>query len=328
MNTLTAVFPPRAPRPSYPYQHPHMYDVMLTAGSASPATTPSLVARSLASTPSTSLPEEDYHTDYTRILYTTGLAGLNLNDNPSKPWLLRSKDDAPLAGRNKLPQSPAMRPPRNHIATPYIPTVVRRRAAADPVHCGIGTNPWQPHRKWIKSFRAGSVARLASVRRHCAKEIVEAGPWDTATMSELTARFVERSAEGCSEDLAFVAPLASEVHRSFLHLEDGSAAQSFVELLKQHVLSEFRAWWLAVSGVTLPLSYLPLNYFVSSIEPTIVRTQHPSMFAFPATLLSTPACVMRALCRHVCRGSLCRVPGQWLVRNALPKHGPRHVVSG
>lgn len=225
--------------------------MMLASQSTStlPPATPPLVARSLASTPSSStLPEVEgvrgLPADEAEILYATGLDRLDLNaaDEPSR-WAAHLQDEvvsktAPVQAR-KDPHDP------DGKAAPYIPTIVRRRAAADPAHCAIEVNTWQPHRAWLRPFRAGSVASYSGVRAGYARDIVGAGPWSNGVLSELAARFVERVAEGCSETLAYVAPLASEVHRCFLQYIGQATATAFLQYLKQHLLSEYRAWWLS-----------------------------------------------------------------------------------
>ncbi|KIP04233.1 hypothetical protein PHLGIDRAFT_129634 [Phlebiopsis gigantea 11061_1 CR5-6] len=263
----SASYAPRAPRPAYPYQQPSSYDLMLASQSASTlsSSTPSLVARSLASTPSSStFPEADgvrnLPSDESEILYATGLDHLDLNEEDTIRWSTRLQQDEIIPKTNAAQTnqpSPSFVP--NPHAQPYIPTIVRRRANADPVSCGIDGVSWQPHREWLRPFRAGSVTSYAGVRQAYAQDIVSAGPWDTAIMSELAARFVERVAEGCSETLAHVAPLASEVHRCFRDGVGEGVATSFIELLKQHLLSEFRAWWLSAlpSSVVNILSCSP-----------------------------------------------------------------------
>lgn len=253
-------YAPRAPKPAYPYQQPSSYDLMLAAQSTSTlsSATPPLVARSLASTPSSyALPEVEsgrgFPVDETEILYATGLDRLDLNGDGSGRWPPYLRQDDLVS--KPLPSHAQTHVPNPH-ASPYIPTIVRRRAIADPINCGIEVTSWQPHRDWLRPFRAGSVASYSGVRQSYARDIVDAGPWDTAIMSELAARFVERVAEGCSETLAFVAPLASEVHRCFRQHLGESIATSFIELLKQHLLSEFRAWWLSVSTLTFYHSYV------------------------------------------------------------------------
>ena len=269
-----ATYAPRAPKPAYPYQQTSSYDMMLASQSTSSVSTstPPLVARSLASTPSSStLPEiegvQGFPTDEAEILYATGLDGLDLNGDEPARWASRLHQDEVVS---KPAPSKAKRPfvPNPH-ASPYIPTIVRRRATADPHNCGIEAHSWQPNREWLRPFRAGSVATYNSVRLSYARDIVNAGPWDTATMSELAARFVERVAEGCSETLPSVALFALDVHHGFREQLGENTATSFLELLKQHLLSEFRAWWLSVSTV------LCLTPCV--LRPVSTRTSiHPS----------------------------------------------------
>jgi hypothetical protein len=254
MNARTTAYTPRAPKPAYPYQQPSSYDMMLASQSTSTvsASTPSLVARSLASTPSSStLPEIEgvrgFPADEAEILYATGLDALDLSGDEPTRWVSQLHEDEVVP--KPAPASTKRSFVPNPHASPYIPTIVRRRATADPHHCGIEAHSWQPHREWLRPLRAGSVAFPTGVRRGYAKDIVNAGPWDTATMSELAARFVERVAEGCLETLPTVSLLAADVHRGFQEQLGESAATSFLELLKQHLLSEFRAWWLSVSSV-------------------------------------------------------------------------------
>ena len=258
MNARNVVYAPRAPKPSYPYQQTSSYDLMLASQSTStlPTMTPPLVPRSLASTPSSStLPEvesaQGFPMDEAEILYATGLEELDLNGDEPARWAAHTHHDEVVSEPKSKPKPSPSQVQRHFVpnphASPYIPTIVRRRATADPHHCGIDAHSWQPNREWTRAFRAGSVASYTGVRLCYAKDIVRAGPWDTATMSELAARFVERVADGCSETLPSVALLASDVHRCFREQLSDSAATSFLELLKQHLLSEFRAWWLSVS---------------------------------------------------------------------------------
>lgn len=278
-------FTPRAPQPAYPYQQPPSYDLMLATQSTSTFSlaTPPLVTRSIASTPSSStLPEVEsmrgFPADESEILYATGLDHLDLNGEESTRWNARLQQDEMVPKASSLrtkPSSTSFVP--NPHASPYIPTIVRRRATADPVNCGIEGHTWQQHREWLRPFRAGSVTSYAGVRQGYAQDVVAAGPWDTAIMSELTARFVERVAEGCSDTLAYVAPLASEIHRYFQQELGDGIATSFIELLKQHLLSEFRAWWLSVSI----LLFFPLA--CSEVAPH--RTCPPPSLMFLRVLL-------------------------------------------
>ena len=197
--------------------------------------------------------------DEAEILYATGLNSLDLNADEPNRWAARLQDE--VVGKSAPVQVQKHDPEGK--AAPYIPTVVRRRATADPIHCGIEVNTWQPHRDWLRPFRAGSVASYSGVRAGYARDIVSAGSWSNAMLSELAARFVERAAEGCSETLAYVAPLASEVHRCFLQCVGQGTATAFLQYLKQHLLSEYRAWWLSVRPFHLSLSCL-LKTFVPS----------------------------------------------------------------
>ncbi|GJE97657.1 hypothetical protein PsYK624_138780 [Phanerochaete sordida] len=242
---------PRAPQPSYPYQQPSSYDMMLASRSTSalsPATPP-LVARSLASTPSSSaLPEVEgvrgLPADEAEILYATGLDSLDLNaaDEPNS-WTSCLEDE--VVGKAAPPRAQEDPYVPDGKAAPFVPTITRRRATADPVHCSVEPNTWQPHRAWLRPFRAGSVATYSGVRVGYARDIVGSERWTNGVLSELAARFAERVAEGCSETLACVAPFASEVHRCFLQYVGQGTATAFLQYLKQHLLSEFRAWWLS-----------------------------------------------------------------------------------
>ncbi|EKM49758.1 uncharacterized protein PHACADRAFT_265411 [Phanerochaete carnosa HHB-10118-sp] len=267
MNQHTYIsFTPRAPQPTYPYRQTSSFNLMLVSQSTStyPPATPPLVARSLASTPSSStLPEVEgvrgLPADEAEILYATGLDSLGLDADEPNRWAASLQDEVVGKAAPVYAQKDPHKP--DEKAAPYIPTIVRRRAAADPVHCGIEVNTWQPHREWLRPFRAGSVTSYSGVRAGYARDIVGAGPWSNAVLSELAARFVERVAEGCSETLACVAPLASEVHRCFLQYIGQSTATAFLQYLKQHLLSEYRAWWLS----SLPSAIV--NLFVCSPSP-------------------------------------------------------------
>ena len=318
-------FAPRAPKPAYPYQQPPSYDLMLATQSTSSlaSSTPPLVARSLASTPSSStLPEIEgvcggFPADETEILYATGLDHLDLNGDETIRWDSRLQQVEVIAKASPLPtkSSSTSFVPNPH-ASPYIPTIVRRRATADPVNCGIEGTSWQPHREWLRPFRAGSVASYAGVRQGYAQDIVSAGPWDTAIMSELSARFVERVAEGCSETLIYVAPFAAEVHGCFRQDLGESVATSFLELLKQHLLSEFRAWWLVVSA---NLAYFPCVLRPSS-EFTFLCCQRSVLFPLSAARPSFPACVLRNSSSHICRRPLRGRLDQGRVRTIVHEH--------
>ena len=324
----SASYAPRAPKPAYPYQQPSSYDLMLASQSASTlsSSTPSLVARSLASTPSSStLPEVDgvrgFPSDDAEILYATGLDRLGLNEEDTIRWGTRLQQDE-IVPKTSSAQATEPTPsfvPNPH-AQPYIPTIVRRRANADPVNCGIEGVSWQPHREWLRPFRAGSVTSYAGVRQAYAQDIVGAGPWDTAIMSELAARFVERVAEGCSETLVHVAPLASEVHRYFRHSLGEGVATSFIELLKQHLLSEFRAWWLSVCPSPFYLSCVLRSRFLS--DTTVFHRQHPLVFTLSTTRTPIPKRLFCDSGRHIRRRPLRRRPDQGRVCAAVHEHDP------
>ena len=78
-----------------------------------------------------------------------------------------------------------------------MPTIVRKRHAADPRVRAFDARPdWQPHREWIRPAQSGSVSTYTGVQRSYATKVVDAGPWDTATISELAAKIVELAACG------------------------------------------------------------------------------------------------------------------------------------
>lgn len=221
------------------------------------APTPPLT-RSLSSSPSSStLPEDDplcdLATDDLKVVYATGLSSLDLDldevhdgSAPVKPLALRKK---------LLAHPPPVFVPNPH-AVPFIPTIVRKRHRADPYRCMLDLPPvWLPCRSWIRPMQSGATSSQVGVRRSYARKVVEAGPWDTAMMSELAAKLVELVAEGSERDVAVatmecVAQFALQVHDTFSQQLSEDTAKTFRQLLKQCLLSEYRAWWLSVSHAT------------------------------------------------------------------------------
>ncbi|KAI0088604.1 hypothetical protein BDY19DRAFT_948542 [Irpex rosettiformis] len=236
---------------------------MLSPPSSVAVSTPSLVARSLTSSPSSSTildePEEFYRTEG-RADDAHDLCRQHLDsytfDTEDTPW---------FTGRTLLPYLHAHAPyaaqqqtvvfvPNPH-ALPYLPTITRKRRRADPTACDRVEVSWRPNHAWLRPFRAGTVANWTQGRRDYAKLVVDAGPWDTSLLSELAGRFIERAAEGLSDDLIYVAPYAREVYAEFQRRFGGDPAEVFAQQLRQCLLSEFRAWWLQ----TLPSSIYHLS---------------------------------------------------------------------
>lgn len=276
MNTHHA---PIAVKPSCPYNPSSFYAMAPPMGSPSmslAASTPSLVPRSLTSTPSSTLVSEDeaYRTggalEDTLNAATLGLESyiFDTEDNASLPWYT-GKTLIPCLhsfASSSTPRPEVQRPfiesaPRPHVPNPhalsYIPTVSRRRDLADSVNRGRIDNPWKNRREWVVPFRHGAVSCTSQIRRSFALDIAYAGPWDTAIISELAAKFIERVAEGQSECSGFVAPFVLQVYEAFCEAYGSSElADMFTQQLKQCLLSEFRAWWL-------PVSLWPLRSLVS-----------------------------------------------------------------
>ncbi|KAI0699206.1 hypothetical protein BC835DRAFT_1304542 [Cytidiella melzeri] len=228
---------------------------ILSPQSSVAASTPSLVARSLTSSPSTSTsPEESYDVYATdgRVVESRGLGDL---DSSAFSFTTEDWNDPLFTGRTLLP-CPRDSPPHcdsqyqaadfvpNPHALPYLPTSIRKRSRTNLDNCGKQLPSWRPHHAWLRPLRAGGVARHSATRRGYAKDLVSAGPWDTSLISELAARFIDRAAEGLSDDIRCVAPFAREVFEAFRQQHEDSLAEIFAQQLRQCLLSEFRAWWL------------------------------------------------------------------------------------
>ena len=219
------------------------------------APTPPLT-RSLSSSPSSStLPEDDglceFASEDLKIVYAAGLNSLDLDldevhDGPSPV-----KSLSVCKKKLLVPRKNAFVP--NPHAVPFIPTVVRKRHLTDPNQSTLDTPPvWLPHRDWIRPMQSGAVSAQSGVRRSYARKVVAAGPWDTAIISELAGKMVELVAEGSERDarvdtMECVAQFALQVHECFGQQMSEEAARTFRQLLKQCLLSEYRAWWLSVS---------------------------------------------------------------------------------
>ena len=254
--------------PNMPTYRPAPPAQMLSPPSSVAVTTPSLVARSLTSSPSSSAipdePEEFYRTEgRSDQSHDPSIASHAFDtDDDSTPW---------FTGRTLLPsrdaclpysthQQPAAFVPNPH-ALPYLPTITRKRRRADITTCGRMSISWRPHHAWLRPFRTGSVTNWSQGRREYAKRVVDAGPWDTALISELAARFIERAAEGLSEDSRCVAPFAREVYKEFQRRFGDSPAEIFAQQLRQCLLSEFRAWWLQVRSHSSVSEGIPRSFF-------------------------------------------------------------------
>ncbi len=175
---------------------------------------------------------------------------------------------------------------QNQHPTPYVPTVIRRRALADPASCGLEQPVWQRHHPWISRFRAGSIILDHTVRRSYAEEIVNSGPWDTSTISELAGKFCDRVAEGLDDPTIHnVALFAREVLDLFRAQLGHTPASFFENQLRQCVLSEFRAWWLHVRTFFL-ISPFPFILTLSfTATPILSRTD-----SFQLPFSSPPPC--------------------------------------
>lgn len=241
-----------------PFCHPAQPPPQMLSPQTVAASTPSLVARSLTSTPSSSdiADDEIYSTDCARgdVQEQGACHAFDSfhfdTDDCSQPWstgrsLLPHVESAVASSsRCALPPIPFV---PNPYALKYTPTVTRTRYAADPLHCERVQVSWRPHHAWLAPLRAGGVCRVGLGRQKCANAIVSAGPWDTALISELAAKFIERAAEGLSSESAAVAALAQDVYAAFREDHGESLAEVFTQQLRQCLLSEFRAWWLQVS---------------------------------------------------------------------------------
>lgn len=239
---------------------PHFYQLapppMLSPQTIA-ASTPSLVARSLTSTPSTSAVEDEiYRTDSSRSHAQDSAAFHSFKpfhfdtEDSSQPWytgktLLAHAHHAIATLPSTLQQPTPFVP--NPYALKYTPTITRKRFAADPAKCERVEVSWRPHHAWLTPLRAGGVCQVGIARTDFARTIADAGPWDTSLISELAARFIERAAEGLSPDSRCVAALAHEVHTEFTTRQGDNLAEIFAQQLRQCLLSEFRAWWLQVS---------------------------------------------------------------------------------
>lgn len=266
---------------------------MLSPRSSVAVSTPSLVARSLTSSPSSSAipdePEELYRTTEGRADDSHELDSYAFDtEDDGTPWytgknlLLRSAAQI----QQQQQQVPVFVP--NPHALPYLPTITRKRSKADPSNCGRMSVSWRPHREWLRPFRAGAVAGWTQGRRDYAKNVVDAGPWDTSLISELAGRFIERAAEGLSDDLGCVAPFASEVYKEFRRQLGDGPAEIFAQQLRQCLLSEFRAWWLQVRVYAFALRHptehftrVSLHPFTTSRERLLVHRMRPPSACCP-----------------------------------------------
>lgn len=186
-------------------------------------------------------------TDELSIVYATGLDSLDLDLDEVHSVV------SPRSVRKKLLSASTSTFVPNPHAVPYLPTIVRKRHAADPCNCTSDIAPvWLPHREWMRPMQGGALATQTGVRRSYAKKVVETGPWDTAMISELAAKIVELAAEGSEADakvdtMKSVALFSQQVQESFKQMLGDDPAKTFGQLLKQCLLSEYRAWWLSVS---------------------------------------------------------------------------------
>lgn len=262
-------------------------------------------------------------------------------DSIVKPWLTHVNppfsDSLSSDTRNPPPKNRDVQLDfnSNHHPIPYIPTIVRKRAFADPVRYGIESPVWNRHHPWMTSFRAGSITLEPTVRKSHASEIVNNGgiPWDTSIISELTGKFCERVAEGwwVEQDRRGgggmewnVAVFAGEVKEGLM-LRVGERSSSFFEnQLRQCVLSEFRAWWMHVSSFFL-CSLLVSDVYFCVIETSFVYSPDPTCFSFTSSQSTSPLSSFSTLNRILHRFLIFLAPRFSLIRSPLspyPRRSP------
>ncbi|KAJ3485384.1 hypothetical protein NLI96_g5006 [Meripilus lineatus] len=159
--------------------------------------------------------------------------------------------------------------------TQYVPTVIRRRAIADPNSCQLDHLGLSRNHPWTARFRAGSVLKDHNIRASYASDLVMSGPWDPSIVSELAAKFCERVTQGLNEPMVDnVALFAREVYDAFISIMGHTPASFFENQLRHCILTEFRAWWLhklpsAIVQISFhspsPPHAPPLNLFHSAL---------------------------------------------------------------
>lgn len=154
-----------------------------------------------------------------------------------------SSKHGPCATPSHLDPSPLQ---KGRHASLYIPKIIRDRAIADPIHCGLDVPSlaWQSGHSWARDVRAGMSTMDSADRHSYASRVASAGPWDASSMSELAAKFCERAADGDETHLQSVALFARELSDMFRQSQGADCASMFEGHLKQCLLAEYRAWWL------------------------------------------------------------------------------------
>lgn len=150
--------------------------------------------------------------------------------------------------------------PDSH-ATPYVPSIVRQRAEASKVDIEEQKDEEVNFRQlpldaaFIFPFRCASskgVIRTIELRKDKLIPLVQKGNWDFASLSQLAGMFIDRVVESCSDYIVdnttnALAHFAILVYDEFCMQVGPSCGSYFMGSLRSCLLSEFRAWWLAVS---------------------------------------------------------------------------------
>lgn len=174
--------------------------------------------------------------------------------------------DPLLTGSGPLPKTRKVRTrvvftPDDH-ATPFVPSIVRQRAevAKEDIEEQEGEQvnlkQWLPDADYIFPFRSASsnwVIRTNELRKDKLIPLVQKGNWDFASLSQLAGMFIDRVVESSSDYEAdnstnALAHFAILVYDEFCMQVSPQCGLYFMEALRSCLLSEFRAWWLAVSA--------------------------------------------------------------------------------
>ncbi|TFY65062.1 hypothetical protein EVJ58_g2207 [Rhodofomes roseus] len=158
-------------------------------------------------------------------------------------WLHQFAEQARRAHMRNISGSP---PSLNLDASPFVPAAFRPLDADDDF-----IYPRPP-----TAFRRGCITVDPKARRMYAQDVVALGSWDVDALVELVNKVTDRISEGYGEELAVLAPFARDLARSLAADVGAAAAETFKDLLRECVLTEFAVWW----DMDFPTSVATLRY--------------------------------------------------------------------
>lgn len=139
----------------------------------------------------------------------------------------------------------------NPLAAPYVPvTACALLVTVDAPAVGqMEPCPLQIRHPWIAKVRSGTSAKDQIYRDSCSRAVVNKGPWDVVTMTDLGIKICERASQGYGPELDTVAPFVRSLIEDFGDEDNKSMATAFRTQFRYCITAEFHAWWQSVRSI-------------------------------------------------------------------------------